>query len=389
MGSATGNLQKEGSWPLWKWLVPVLTIIALLLSIIMSWHYLKGSPLAGCGGGSPCDIAMSSRWSTIAGIIPVIGLAIGVYLAMLAAFFFTGKAVDQVIRKLAINAMLLLSGSIIGCALWFIIILAFVVGKFCPYCMATHITGLLISSIVIWRTIKEGNSLKLLFAGAGLAVLLATSQLVFSPAALSPEGDVRTRAEQVDLKTAPVVGSPDAPYIVTLLFDYECPHCQQLHFLLGEVISQYKGKVVFLLCPASLSAKCNPYIPRDVDEFRNSCELARTALAVWKARSDRFADFENWMFTYDSGESWSARSPEDAKFKAMALVGKKRFEAAYGDPWVSQYMRYSVQVYGRTLQGGKGGVPKLIYGSRWVTPVAQSADELVNILQKSLGLPRP
>ena len=36
-------------------------------------------------------------------------------------------------------------------------------------------------------------------------------------------------------------------YIVTVLFDYKCPHCQQLHFMLDEAIRRYGGKLAFAL----------------------------------------------------------------------------------------------------------------------------------------------
>jgi hypothetical protein len=36
-----------------------------------------------------------------------------------------------------------------------------------------------------------------------------------------------------------------------------------------------------------------------------------------------------------------------------------------------------------------GGIPKMIFGSRWVIPDAYNADDLVMILQKSLSLPKP
>ena len=104
--------------------------------------------------------------------------------------------------------------------------------------------------------------------------------------------------------------------------------------MLNEVVSRYSGKLAFVLCPAPLNTQCNPYIPRDVDEFRNSCELAKIALAVWVADRDMFDDFENWMFTFESGDRWHPRSPETARAKAIELVGQAEFDAALSDPWI-------------------------------------------------------
>jgi hypothetical protein len=159
--------------------------------------------------------------------------------------------------------------------------------------------------------------------------------------------------------------------------------------MLEEAINRYSGKLAFALFPAPLNTRCNPYIPRDVDAFENSCELARIGLAVWVARREAFPAFENWMFTFESGDSWRPRSLETAKAKAVDLVGKVKFDTASADAWIGRYMQTSIQIYGQTMQSGRGGIPKLIFGSRWVIPELYNADDLIMILQKSLAVPKP
>ena len=225
--------------------------------------------------------------------------------------------------------------------------------------------------------------------GLVLAGILAASQVVFTPPAVYSDGESQDNLPAIDYHTVPMVGSPDAPYVVTLLFDYQCSHCQKIHFMLNEAIRRYAGKLAFALCPAPLNTQCNPYIPRDVDEFKNSCELAKIGLAVWVAKREVFPDFENWMFTFESGDSWHPRSLETARAKAVELVGQAKFDAAWTDPWIGQYLQTSIRIYGQTIQNGKGGIPKLIFGSRWVIPEPYNADDLVMILQKSLAVPRP
>jgi len=142
-------------WPWWRWILTGLNTLALSLSIIMSWHYLMGGSMVGCGGGSPCEQVLNSRWSNLTGILPVSGLAVGAYLAMLVASLFIGPATEAPIRRMAWSAILVLAGSVAGGAVWFTIIQKWVIGAFCPYCMTTHITGLLLAALVIWRAIKE------------------------------------------------------------------------------------------------------------------------------------------------------------------------------------------------------------------------------------------
>ncbi len=387
------------SWPWWRLVLTGLNILALVLSAIMSWHYLAGGSMAGCGDGSPCQQVLNSRWSTIMGIIPVSGLAMGVYLALFVASLFINQGTELSVRRLAWSVMLILAGSVAGSAIWFTILQKWVIREFCPYCMTTHITGLLLAILITWRAIKEFDTyslrnifrplpaMGLVLTGLVLTGLIAAFQIGLTPRTVYTDGESQSNLSVIDYNTAPVVGSPDAPYVVTLLFDYQCSHCQKIHFMLDEVISRYDGKLAFVLCPVPLDPECNPYIPRDADAFKNSCELARIGLTIWVARKEAFPAFENWMFTFESGDSWRPRNLESAMAKAVELVGQTAFDAARTDPWIEQYLQTCTQIYGKTIQNGRGGIPKLIFGPRWVIPEPYNAADLFMILQESLAVP--
>jgi protein-disulfide isomerase len=221
-----------------------------------------------------------------------------------------------------------------------------------------------------------------------LAGVLAICQVAIAPPGRYRGGESRDKLPAIDPHAAPLVGSPDARYVVTLLFDYKCPHCQQLHFMLDEAVRRYDGKLVFVLCPSPLSTNCNPYVPRDVAEFAGSCELAKVALAVWVAKREAFPAFNRWMFSFESGDRWQPRSLDAATAKAVELVGQANFDAARNNPWIDQYIQTSVRIYGATVQGGNA-VPKMVFGSRWVIPKPNDADDLISILQDSLAVPKP
>jgi uncharacterized membrane protein len=199
-----------------------LNIIALVLTMIMSWHYLTGGSIAGCGGGSPCEQVLSSRWSAIAGIFPVSGLAAGVYLAMLVANFFIGPSSEAPLRNLAWSVMLILAGSIAGSAIWFTILQKWVIGDFCPYCIATHTTGLVMAALVIWQSVKylQVQNIRPLavsgrvLIGLFIAGLLVISQVIFTPRIVYKVGESEKSIKTIDYHNVPVVGSPDAPYVV-------------------------------------------------------------------------------------------------------------------------------------------------------------------------------
>jgi uncharacterized membrane protein len=400
------------SWPWWRWGVTVLSVVGLALSSYLAWHYLVGGQVFGCGGGSPCDEVLNSRWSSVGGVLSVSGLAAGVYLALLIAGLFIGPATAAPIRRLAWCAMLVLSGAVAGSAVWFIIVQEWTIGSFCPYCMATHITGLLMATLIIWQAPRQSDdstdvapdaagttaprrviarlpAIDLALAGLAIAGIMAACQIHFVPPSVYRGGESQNNLPAIDPHDAPLVGSPDAPYVVNLLFDYNCPHCQELHLMLDEAVRRYGGKLAFVLCPTPLNTKCNPYIPRDVDEFKDSCELAKVGLSVWVARREAFPAFDRWMFSFESGNRWQPRSLDAARAKAVELVGQAKFDAALTDPWIDQYLQTSIRIYGKTTRGENNAVPKLVFGSRWVIPQPNDADDLVSILHDSLAVPRP
>lgn len=377
-----------------------LNALALALSVYLSWLYLVDGSSLGCGDGSGCSQVLNSRWSTIAGVLPVSGLAAGAYLAMLVASLAIGPATVPPVRRLAWGTMLVLVGAAAGSAVWFTILQKWVIGAFCPYCMAAHVTGLLLAALVIRqaprqvdddaatprRIIDPSPAISLALVGLALAGGLATFQVVITPPPAYLAGQSQEDLSAIDACAGPTVGSPDAPYVVTLLFDYTCPHCQRMHFMLNEVVRRYGGKLAFALRPSPLDRQCNPYITRDVKEFKGSCELVKIGLAVWVAKREVFGTFEDWMFSFESGDRWRPRELDAARAKAIELVGQEEFDAAWADPWIGGYLESSTQIYGRTIQSGHGGVPKLVFGSRWVIPQPYSADDLVTILRNSLAV---
>lgn len=432
------------SWPWWRWVLTGLSILALALSIYLGWHYLVGGMVIGCGGGSPCDQVLNSRWSTIGGVLPVSGLAAGAYSALLVASLFIGPATAAPERRLAWGAMLVLVGAAVGSAVWFTAVQEWVIGASCPYCMATHITGLLLAALVIWRApaqfdnestddartnpapapdvgsaapaapnattgtviaapvqdipsaaprrlVGSLSAIGLPLIGLALAGILAACQMAFTPKAVSRGGQSQQNLQIVNPHDVPLVGSSDAIYVVTVLFDYKCPHCQRLHLMLDEAIRRYGDKLAFALCPAPLNSECNPYISQDVSEFKDSCELAKVGLAVWVAKPEAFAAFDRWMFSFETGDRWRPRRLDAASAKAAELVGQAQFAAARAEPWIDRYLQSSIQTYGDTIQLGQNGsaLPKLVFGSRWVTPKPYDADDLLLILHESLALPRP
>lgn len=246
----------------------------------------------------------------------------------------------------------------------------------------------------LWRWIIIGLATLALILSAGLSWddLIGRPLTCcggVTPSAIYDSDNPVDQMPPIEYGKVPMIGSTYASYIINLLFDYQCSQCQKVHFMLNEVVRQYKGRLAFALFPSPLNTECNPYIDRNEDSFKNSCELARIGMAVWLADRDMFSVFDDWMFMYESGNSWQPRNPGTAREKAVELVGQIKFDNAFSDPWIGQHLETSTQIYGQTIKNGMEGIPKLIYGSVWVNPQTDNAEGLTRILQNRLGVPMP
>ncbi len=120
-------------------------ISAYLLSVSLS-----GGSAVGCGPGSACDEVLQSRWAYVVGI-PVSAFALVVDLAILLTTFGCGSKSSPKQRRNAWEILLPCSVLVLGAALWFIALQAFVLHRFCPWCMAAHACGGLAAILLLTR----------------------------------------------------------------------------------------------------------------------------------------------------------------------------------------------------------------------------------------------
>lgn len=193
--------------------------------------------------------------------------------------------------------------------------------------------------------------------------------------------------QEVPEESVMTMGSDDAGYVITLLFDYQCSHCRTLHQMLPKVVEMSGGDIAFRLCPTPLSTRCNPYIPlADMDPFEGSCELARTALAVWYSAPERFPEFDDWMFSGQDMTGWHPRPVAEAQAYAGELLAASSQDLtdAMNNPMISDAIALHTELLGRTSAGNAGGIPRLIFGQRWLVPKADDAESLLSDIVSQL-----
>lgn len=361
-----------------------LCAAALLLAGWMLYHSLSGGQLAGCGAGSGCDEVMSSPWAYVLGGVPVSLPAVPVYLLILVCLLFLGgeSAESRSLDRLIWRLLPLLGGCLVGVALWFSGLQLFVLHSFCKYCTLLHVIGCAMAVVILTAARdREGASGRRFIgfaAGVLAAAVFAFVQARTLPDAAYDSGSTGAELPAFSEGEIPVLGEGEET--LTLLFDFQCVHCRRMHRILPEL--QEKGGFRIFLCPVPLSSACNPYIPAGgVDRFAGSCPLTRLALAVWYARPELYAGY--WERLLGAGDEHAAITPEEAEKQARTLLGDG-FEAALADPRIDACLRKAEDLFGRTSAQGKGGVPRLIHGQRWLVPETDDADELLDLIRTEL-----
>ncbi len=177
----------------------------------------------------------------------------------------------------------------------------------------------------------------------------------------------------------PILGSADAPKLLVVLFDYCCPHCRTTHGYLLNGLASHKNELAVLVLPTPLNTKCNPYWEETEPRFEHACELARLALAVWRADRAAFPAFDAWLF-----EPEQPRDPVAARRRAEQLVTAAALERALSDPWIDHQIEQNVAAYHNS---GAQRVPVILSpGMRSIGGRPESEAQLFQLLEKELSL---
>ena len=339
----------------------LLCAACLALAGWMLFHSLTGARMAGCGAGSGCDSVMGSPWAYVLGGVPVsLPAAVAYVLLALCLVFLGGESSED--RSL--DRLLHLLGIVL--AGWILFS-----GR-----------SLSLSKGRPERSFDRLRNRSWFAIGLLAAALFAFVQSRTLPAAAYDTGRTEVALPAFTDGEIPVLGPSDAPDELTLLFDFQCNHCRRLHQILPDLLEKAGGQYRIRLCPVPLSSACNPYIPASgIDRFAGSCPLTRYALAVWYARPDVYEAY--WDYLLGGGDERASIAPADAEARALALLGDG-FQEAVQDPRIDAYLRKAEELFGRTSNAAKSGVPRLIHGQNWLVPETDQADELLELIRLSL-----
>ena len=138
----------------------------------------------------------------------------------------------------------------------------------------------------------------------------------------------------------PMIGDPAAEHMLVKYFDYTCEACRDMHEELEKVRRLYPRKFAVIVVPTPLNRTCNPNVLPGVPDHLFACELARLALAVWRANPARFAEFHEALFRQQG-----RITPAEARGQAIELVGFEALQRAEQDPWIEDVLAQSAATY--------------------------------------------
>lgn len=179
---------------------------------------------------------------------------------------------------------------------------------------------------------------------------------------------------RLDAQQWPLIGSPDAKYVLVEMFDYTCPHCRAGHQAVRGALDKLGKDLAIVELSVPMDGRCNPGVQATGPAHAEACEISALAVAVWRIDPAQFEPFHKWIFSESSSPSAAS-----ARQHAEQLVGKEKLAKELTTGVARQYVTRQIEMYQKI---GAGTVPKLFLPSATLTGPVGSAEELIRIIQQ-------
>ncbi len=366
------------------WVMRLLAATALAISALLLWSSTRGSAIPGCGPQSGFDcgsVLAEKKWSTWFGV-PVSALAIVIYILILVDLARIGASHGEAERLRAWRLLTATGTLVFSAAIWFMAVQLLILKQLCLYCTIAHAFGAIVGCMIYYfRPRQTIATFELFGAVVGLALLVA-GQLIVTPGPMQLfmlNGQVRLQPEEF-----PIIGDPNSEHVLIYLFDYTCPHCHEQNRYLRTAKKRYGDQLAIIKLPVPLDSRCNRLVKETRERHRTACDLARLALAVWRAAPEKFGEFDAFLFA--TGDT---RPVADAESKAEEILGEAKLRTALADPWVEAQIKKDVGLYelaGQLNEQDARTLPMIIAGDFILVGKPAAAEELFQFFEQTLGL---
>lgn len=359
---------------------------ALVLSVYLLTVALTGSHAAGCEEGQSCHSVLGSKWAKLFGI-PISALGLGAYLGMLGLSFTRGMG----------PARVFLAVTIVGGALWFTGVQAFVLKTFCPWCCATHALAAIGTVLVMFGiprgtggTARRGQTW---VAGAGATVALLLTAIAQFKAPDPQPVTVTVATEEAAVKIAkerrtlidvhdtfqlstvelPALGDAQtAEHVAVGIFDFSCIHCRHLMKLLKPVVAGYGSQLAVLKLPGYYND--------------NGREIQKLMLPVFREAPEVYEALGNQL--YDESIAAEVATVRQELERRLGSERLQQILAAYG-PWAAERVTETkalLEANRAIINSGK--LPQLIVGKTIESGNKTSAGHYHQLFAANFGISR-
>jgi len=177
--------------------------------------------------------------------------------------------------------------------------------------------------------IASGPSENLLLAGSAEKKTVQTISLEF--------------IHEIDVSEAPFMGAADAPVVIAVFMDYQCPYCVRLKPVLDEVLELNSGqvKIAYLQFPLKM--------------HKAALSAAEAAFVAFK--EGKFQELHNLM----EGD-FRALDDENILDKAASLgFDRETFQQKMNDPGILKRIQQDIE---QGKQAGVSGIPTVFINGR-------------------------
>ena len=416
-----------------RWAIRLLTLTAMLVSGYLAWSAFAYADVIGCGNLGPldCSEVLQSRWSHWI-FIPVSVPAVSLYATLFVLSWFVGPRAPTRVARAAWLLVIVLSVTAAGAAVWFTLLQAFEIGSLCIYCLVIHVCALVTAALVTMNTGVELRA-RAMSSGCGILclALLIVPQLLLDPPQkiqidqvsrgddtetvslvvaphqqqrdglaqdegiesepstvdkASPRKAAKSRIitvldgkVELDAHKAPLLGSPDAKYVIVELFDYTCPHCRSMHSRLIAAMERYgEDQVAIMPMVLPLNAGCNKHILTTFASHKDACVIARQSLAIWLAAPALFTEYHGWLLDHESNPTATS-----AGRKAVEMIAPEEFFKALESEKIDLQMKANIKLFDLAQQGL---IPKFLIGDKVISAKINSDEELFELFEKEIGI---
>jgi len=184
-------------------------------------------------------------------------------------------------------------------------------------------------------------------------------------------------ANAMDVKSMPIIGSPDAEHVFVEFVDYTCKHCRLLHPHVMAAKEKYGDELAVVVHHVPLNRKCNPHVKGSHPTKTYACDYAQLAIKVWLVAPEKFSEYHDWLMS-------SRKTPSvfEARKRALSLVGGQNFLDTKLDDKASKRIRMQSD----NLNTLNTGLPIMLFTGAARKGVPKDSEAFFTLLNAEFGM---